>query len=382
MKTQKLFVMGAIAAALTAISCEKTDLADNTLDEGTPINVALKIGGIGSPMSKALQADPGATIMPVLNDGVVFFYDNASGTIWGNEAIVVADITGDDGQIFEKVSSKADMIYIVGNIPTDELTTLKANTTVAALKGEVMNLSNQSGVDPKAVVLSNTTMASKAEFDAEIKLVKDDEYEAKVLLAPVLSRVQFADVQTDDDRITSFEVAGVYIDNYHANYNPSSENFIATAPLTVNEDGSLLGTLENQPKDVPASAVGDTDGKVAASDFDSAAGVFAYNVTPSSALVESGEYTPAIIIKLENISYTDVNGDPQTMAEGYLTVSKYIDANGEIKSFEPGTMYNIPADSFVFDLSDITDDPNQPNVQVTVFAEVCPWTITNVTPYL
>ncbi|MFI3287592.1 MAG: hypothetical protein R3Y61_03855 [Rikenellaceae bacterium] len=382
MKTKTLFV-AAVAAALAAVSCQRTDLVDNVLDEGTPINVVLKIGGVEAAQSRALQEDPGSSVTPELSDGVVFFYDESSGTIWGNEAIEVSEITAGDGQIFEQISSKADMIYIVGNIPSSELSSLKANTTITDLKSELLSLSNQSSVEPTAVLLANTYMDSKEEYDAVIKLDDEGEdYIAKVLLAPSLSRLQFTDITTEDSRITSYEVAGVYVDNYHESYVPSTDDYITTDPLTVGQDGSLLGTLTSQPYDVPSSAVSSTSGSVSASDFDADSEIFGYNLTPTSSASGDGEYTPALIVKLTNIVYTDTAGETQTMETGYITVARYSDEDGEITAFESGTLYNIPSGSFVFDLSNITDDPNQPDVEVTVFAEVCPWVISTVTPYL
>lgn len=379
MQTKKLFVV-ALSAATALVSCERTDVSSNILDEGTLMDVALKISGT-TVASRAIGSDLGSSITPELSDGTVFFYNEATGYIWGSEDIDPDVITVDDGQIFEQVSSKADMVYIVANIPSSVKSSITSNTTIDDLKSVLADISTQSSLSATAVLLANILDDDKADYDAVIK-EDGDNYKAMVLISPSMSRVQFADISTSDASITSYEVAGVYIDNYHESYNPSTTSTISSDPLTVGTDGTLLGTLTSQPYDEPTGAVSATSGKVSASDFDSTGDIFGYNLTPSSSEVSSGEYTPAIIIKLTNIAYTDAEGNAQTMDTGYITVARYMGSDDEITSFESGNIYNIPSGSFVFDLSDITDEPNQPDVELTVFAEVCPWTINTVTPYL
>ncbi len=387
MRTKQLLVM-ALGLSLALFSCQKIEDPASASD-GDGQSVTLKISGAAPTQSRAIQDDISGSLDVTLSDGYIFFYDNA-GYVWDKMAINVSDIVGVSGQLFENISPLATKVYIVGNLEQSgdatAISAIKAAQTIDEVTTYLMDRSSQD-VAPEDIMLANIIKATHPEHDALITLdATSGDYTAKVLLAPIMSRLQLADIKTTDSRIKSYNFSGVYIDNYYTKFNPTTSAGTGLTLYTVGTDGTELGTEAHTPFDQATTPIADNGGTFSATDFATAESetgdVFAYHLTPMYLGSGQTQNVPYIIIKLTDVVYTDENGDEQTMAEGYITVSKYVDSSGDVVEFEPGSVYNIPSGSFVFDLSNISTVPNMPIVDLTVFAEVCPWTVVNVTPQL
>ncbi|MEG1607397.1 MAG: hypothetical protein RR329_04145 [Mucinivorans sp.] len=375
MKTFNLFAVA--MAALTMFSCQKQDeISDSQNDE--PISVNLRIG---VPGSDSRTVEPPLTSLTTVNltSGIVFFI-TPQGDIVATKDIDVALIATTNGQTFTDIRPSASEVYIVGNqtLITQLDTDLKACKTKTALLAVTSSIDNQQAI-PQNIILANTI--DKTGYPNHDGLIKPAtaNYKALVLLAPIFSRIQVADIKTTDPNILSFKFKGIYVDNYYPSYYVSAINGGAGTKLTVGTDGSKLGKTPYMLFDQPAVPVADGgDKKVTAAETQvsiSDPRVWGYQTTPTLAGTAN---TPRLIVVLTDI----VLASGSIPGPKYLTVTGFTDGVSPIANFEPGKLYNIAPDKFIFSYKDLSDNPNTANLTVTVTVTVKPWQLTNVNPVL
>ncbi len=386
MKTKLLF-FGLLAGTALFTACQN-ELDDNSLNSELtdPISVTLRIaGGNSTTMSRVIDDDATSELTPNFNDAIIYFYDSSGHILNTEQVSSTTSLAGTTGQVFQDISPNATDVYIVGNtqtLTTDEQSSLSAATSIDAVQALVFDLESQQSDHQDVILAVKIDLENYADHDAEIKQNEDSDYEAKVLLAPSLSRLQLADLSTSDSRIVDFTFEGIYVDNFLPNCLASTTLTQTTSTQTVGTDATKLGTLTPNLCDKPESTLtaGD-DKKVTAGECDNSGDdrVWGYNLSPTSA--ESGT-VPKIVVHLTDVKYLDSQGTEQTMDDAYLTITKYMDGTTEITNFESGKMYNIEAGAFVFTYEDLDAVPNAEDVELTVYVTVCPWTVTTVTPQL
>ncbi len=392
MKTKHIFYGLALSSVLSFASCSKTEIDTTTGTDpsasGEPIKVTLSVGGATKGASSRTAADF-TDNTPDLINGRVFFID-ATGNVLESYEIVADDITSETGQDFTGVNPNAQSVYIVGNHIeiTDADSKLQAATTLTALKSTGIEISTQQDNYLEAVLVNTTsTTDTYSTYDAIIypdtEAATENSYYAKVLLGASLSRIQVADISTTDTRITSFTLSGIYIDNHYTEFTTSTDGVSTGDKFTVEQDATQLGNNTGMYDQYSDGISDGGDLMVEATDATAGATAWGYQVPATVAPTTDNETNvPSIIIHLTDVTYTDSSGKPQTKEDAYITVTSYTNADGEIVNFEAGKVYNIPTGSFVFDLSNLDDEPNAQDSDLTIFVEVKDWEVVSISPVL
>jgi hypothetical protein len=219
------------------------------------------------------------------------------------------------------------------------------------------------------------------------------EFVANVDVAPALGRVEFTQITAQSD-ITSFKVAGVYVNNYYADlglngyktgYSLVNHSTNATYYATTGIDEKYNGKPWIFDEGTWAS-----DGGVAK--FEKSVGskeVLAYNLLAPQ-LGPSDHYFPHLVIKVTDVK--DAEDEPWVHGSGadkdiwWLTLTNVV-PKGTLNvtddlyiKFEAGKVYQIG--NLSFGLGDLTTVPELENKIVFVSVEVKTWVPVLVDPIL
>ncbi|MEG2366098.1 MAG: hypothetical protein RSB29_05005 [Alistipes sp.] len=383
MKKINLFV--AAFAALAVVSCQTQDDSPAPIpNNGEPITVNLKIG-TDDNLTRSIEPTADGQLI-LLNDGLIFFLD-ANGYVVNTVALDKAVITSATGQDCLNIKATAKEVLVAANLDKYGLTlTLAGLTTKAAIRNTIKAISN-TAILPKDAIVTNMaeTVASTPPFNGMITVVGSTGT-ARVLVAPLFSRIQIADVKTDDPAIVSFKLAGVYVDNYYPSFFLATDKGGAGTIKTVGLLGDDLGKSPTPTVlfDVPAAPVLSVAKKVTAmmaATTPAPNSLWAYNVTPNLGGVVNA---PRVIVKLVDVVVKDPSGGGNITIAGpkYLTIKSFVDGTKPVDNFVAGNVYNVPTDAFNFKLTDLGDTPNASNINVVVIVKVKPWALVSVTPQL
>lgn len=355
MKIKQLFV-AALAATTLFASCSKEN-NNETTKETTQLSV--KISGVVK--SRAVEA-PGETTQGTiqLTNGHIFVI-NPLGAVIYDEALVVADATG-AGQVLGQSVPADSRVYIIGNIPSADVTTIAGLATFDAIKTQTSAMTTQTDYTEAALANSDglpasiTVATTTATVDVSIK--------------PLISRLELAQLKgganTAGDAITAFTVTGVFVDSYYPSF-----TYI----------GGNSGTIFDQATSATFTGIGDA-GTWAASGTPLVAApasgnVWAYNVA-------SGGIAPLIprfIIRLSGVKYTPNGGTEIDLGTTsyYLTVTDYKVSGVSVPAFERGKIYRIgAANGITFTPDDLALTPNPVDIDLTVNVSIDEWEL--VTP--
>lgn len=383
----KKFNIYAVAlATLTTFSCAQQEDEVPLPFGNDPISVNLRVAPSDLD-SKKVETPAITGDLVDLNNGLVFFL-NAQDDVVDVREMLTSEIKLPAGQTFNEIKPTATNVYIVANAKFIDETLdgkLRACKTKVEIKAVSSSIANQQN-SHKFVVLSNTIdRTAYPTMDGVIKK-EGSLFKACVLLAPVLCRIQIADIK-GDGTIVSFKLGGIFIDNFYPLFYMATDNGGAGTIYSVGQNGANLGVGNGSIlSDRPTNPIADGgDLKVTATDiagFSGGSYVCGYQLAPTSGGVAN---IPHIILMFTEITVKNSDGAGNVVytTPRYVTVKGFKNALGEdITKFVAGNIYNIPADGFVFGRKDLSDMPNPLNVSVSVCATIKPWQVATITPKL
>ncbi len=344
---KKVLLMTAAIAAMVFTSCSKDENGGAGKDA---THVSIKVSGV--IQSRAVEA-PGSTAIGTirLNDGHIFVI-NPMGGVTYHEALNVIQATTGSGQVLGQAVAADSRIYIIGNIPSSDLATISAKTTITDLQAAASLMTTQ--VDYRDAALANSNG-----IPASIVPGANNTATVDVSIKPLISRLELTQIEGGTN-ITAFNVKGVYVDNYHPSFTYA---------------GGFAGTMFSQDQSATFTGIGD-------------AGTWAATGTPLVAAPASGNVwahnvasgaLPRFIIALDGVKYK-VGSDPEVDLSGttyYLTVTGYNNLGSTV--FERGKIYRIGGtNGITFGEDDLGLTPNPVDVTLTLEVTIEEWVL--VTP--
>lgn len=343
-----IMAVAAITLGLTSCSNDKDEVT------GEAVNVSVKISGAIKPATKAVEA-PGSTDEGTiqLTNGHIFVLD-VQGTVTYDEELIVAEATG-EGQTLGQEVSTSSRIFVIGNIPSDDLDDITSLTSLSAINAATSLMTTQT--DYTTVALANV-----GNVPAELAITGTTAT-AEVSINPLISRMELTKVVGSGD-IVSFDVTGVYVDDYYPSFTYG---------------GLYSGEIHSQGTSVDfASVLGDA-GTWASSTLVAApasGNVWAHNLAAGG--------LQRFIIKLENIVWNPGLGAGEPTAETplngtyYLTVTGY--NTGGLDAFERGKIYRIGGENgIVFNEDNLGLTPNPTDISLTVNVKIVEWVLVSPT---
>lgn len=358
MKQFKFFAVA--LAALTMFSCSK----DNINDPEGPTNgktMEIKIAGsglkqgvrnVGTPQAAGYQTSISNGKVDIYcfdgnQDGATLLYQTETVSLKGDLAKGYIGVA-------QGIPSTTKYVYVVAN------TTRSNDSAGTTTLGDVKAMSKKT-TDYQDI--SKTPMTNIEGGNVEEDAQNSGKLIASVTLAPAMARIELKKVKGSGE-ITEFNLVGVYLDNYYPSFtlNGAADGMIVP-PVTV---GTTLPT----------------NGQVWWYDIRNGSGALEYTAN-SNANTEVWNYmiapgqTPKIILKLSDVK---IGGSSSTL--NYVTVKSFKNTTDQsiISSFDRNMIYKI--ESISFDDTNITIDPNQESVELTVNVSIKAWTSTDITPDL
>lgn len=275
-------------------------------------------------------------------------------------------------------------VYIVGNYTTTATTTVPALNTSGSIKGinkHVLKVENQGAFD--LVNLYGT--APLVQKDGGVAGI---DFTASVELKPTVSRIELTELKGDMN-IVSFEVEGVFVDNYYSEGNVDGTVVGGSIKDWKDASSSANGVFSNNTEgfypdvlkptiydwyDTPfGSTIDVADNKPSTKP---ALGVWGYNLFAQGGTVSA---VPRIVIRLKNVKAKPETGvtfsDPQ-----FLTIKGFTNGSTAVTKLEPGHIYKI--DPVVFHGVDLGTVPNMKPINVNVNITLAHWVVTSLKPIL
>lgn len=367
MRTKSL-IMAAIALVSGLASCNNDENANNERSS-EPQHVTVRISS--SPITRAESTDATGKIT-YLTSGYIYFVDASDqitkclkldATTVEDVSVSIVDISSTAGTTITNVPGNSTSVYVVGNAGAGIPTTGK----FSLVKAFIVNVASQAD-----------TGTEENEIVANVTLYGGDSFTfptASFYIDPIAARIQIAKFsQKDDSRITSYKIAGIYINNYYetmhidgtlvdpfslvnngddkTNYGDNTGQY-PTALKRILYDNTLDNTALAEPPYTIAPFLTN--------------GVWAYNVL---APVPDGVEVPHIVIAISNVV---IDGTDNTTYNGtwYLTVRKYKVDGVEVLKFEPYNVYKIA--NIAFSETDLDDRPEIKALSVTVTVQNRTW---------
>lgn len=337
-------------AALTMFSCSKEN--SESPESGDTKNVTLTIRSAESVNGRASEGAGTAHETPI-NDFTVYFLNSAGGVAVTH---AVTELN-DNGQYkFEKVTGLATKIFIVANTSLTE-TTL-TGSTLDLLKANALTIAKyQKGID-------NVIMAAADASNITEVVGQDGEYEAAVTIAPVVARLEIAQLEavTANDAsisdITDFTVANIYVNGY---YKKMTLGGTVSDLMTGSSTNFATTELKDEALNIPS-----TDNVVVPKEPST---VWAYQLFPGAA--------HTMVIQFSEIKFangTTLNEDNGSELEDLcITVTAFDPA-----TFAAANIYNV--ENIPFSSKNI-GKPYEATKNISVTLSVTPWKVnaTNVT---
>lgn len=330
------FCLVALAAIMFLGSC--TNDEDQIPVSSKKANLTIKIAGAAK--SRAVES-PGQEITATLTEGLIFIISSSNAVIDRIEMDKDA-ATSPAGQLLANPVPVDARVYIVGNYTATEKTALAACTSLNAINAVQGDIAEQTSYTGAALANVGST--------AQAITVLGEDATVTVQLQPVISRLELAQVKSKPD-ITSFTVAGVYVDSYHSHFTYGGS--YAGTTFAQGTETIFTGKGDSGLWESIAGNAGDVDGNV-----------WAHQVA-------SGGVVPRFIIHIKDIVAPGID----STRDYYLTVKSYTG----VTEFERGKIYRIGGTKGIeFGIEDLGTTPNPENVNLTVNVEVLPWVV--VTP--
>ncbi len=365
MKATQFFAAAAIAA-LALAGCSTNEPAENP---GAPKTVTVKVVTSGIARAADKTTVPYGYKTPV-NDVTLYFLDGNDRVVSSVGYLTGAEIT--NGKTFTGISASAVKVYVVANTTNSAngtplfpgLTGVSLNQpksvieTMAAAVGTQMNNSDM-GID-------NVVLSGENSFIP----VGATDYTASVTLTPAVCRFEVTSItanQSGVDKVTAFDLSGIYLNTYYSQFTIGG-GFVAGSYYGLSNTEAELAGVDDVMKDVNLGKTGALTYSTSATD---AARVWAY-------MMAVGNTPPMIVFKLDNV---EVNGMGTLPSTKYVTVKNFKDSGtGQLISPKRGEVYVIR--DVAFTPNDITDNPHDEDISITVTVEVMGWKVYSVDPLL
>ncbi len=365
-------ILSAAITVLLALSgCSKDDGVQNT--RTTRLSVKLD----GDAITRSIERLASSNQTAGIENGFIYVI-NSSGVATPYE-LIVEEAQSSAGQFIGEVAVNST-VYIVANIPNSENRVFESLSSLNEIKFAESNISTQ--IDYNMVALANRSALPVAVSDAD----GNGEALVRVNLAPLISRLELTRVTSvaiDDynspnynSYITSFEVAGVYVDQFFTSFR---------------WDGTGVGLYQMGPApdygEILSYGMGDET--IVSSLYDSfyrtadvrpgqyRDRVWAYNVASGG--------LPLLVVKIRKIiinggsdtkitlsgQITPVRAFDQTF---FLSVKRYTGMS--TATFERGNIYRCYIEFNVNHLKYTRPDPD--NVELMVNVKVDQWKINGI----
>jgi hypothetical protein len=367
-----ILAVTALVLGFGVTGCNNNEMPD--LQEAVSTTLSLRVSGsISSTRGTGSVEEPGINEVNTiqLENGHIILLSDQNSMI-AHTALVVDEVRG-AGQTIQNVPSDA-RVYIIGNIPANVdfvgALTNPSNglNSLASIRAFTASMASQG--DYTTTVLSNFNNQS-----APIVLdPADDELSSVVVsINPAISRLElhqiYAKQEADSKGImTGYTVTGVFLDDYHEYFTFGGGAFGNPIRILQNPDNfkiGLPGTWKAAwTMPFPGASLGNAWVSTPTGD-----NAWTFNVAAQ------GVYVPRLVIRLEDIEYTDNNDDPQTIdGIGYVTITGYSNASGTFTTFERGRIYRIGAErGFTFGPADIHKEPNPEGIRLDVTVNIMEW---------
>jgi hypothetical protein len=386
MKKSFYFLVAALVAATVSFSsCQKEELGNG---KGDKSSLVIKLPSTrlvdDAQVAAATPIDPTLGVVVFLMDG------NAKVSV---EEFTTGEITAKYKRI-EDVSPEVDNVIVVANVPSSELTAVKAESSKNGIKLYAYSLNEQNAV---AGLAGKTLYGESGVADVVDPLGNTTDHaghdykEANVDLKAITARIEFGAIKAGNG-IASIKIEHIWINSYNVdgsgavnifhpydwakwNTTPTSTNVYATA-------GDIASIT------VPASTydyTGVHDAYSAA--VDGVAKVYAYHIfteapatpTPHVILLVSGQYDTAE----SGASSTFTSDLANKYFVRYITISGYSDNGTNVSAFKGNTIYKLGVGTdqeIVIDWDDLTEDPESGVYDLGINVDVVEWDVKNVTP--
>lgn len=358
----KFLTLATLTLSLGITSCSN-DKDNESVSDGLNKNVFLKIE---NPISNTrAESNPETAGTVDFNKGYLYF-TASNGFIEKYVEIVAKGETTEEqinieelqtGHNFKNLPAATAHVYIVGNTELDVKSGL-----IASVRNT--NLTINSQADFKNVNLYGMNTLKKVDGT-------DSDYKTNVLVAPTVSRLEIGGIKSKGDVIESFEVEGVFVDNYVMQ--SDVEGTIDEADVTSggdNPDFFVPGTevFPTELNKIIYDWYPETEHLASAKDGEYQAvkptgenRIWGYNVFAK----KTSNIAPTIIIRLQNVKYA---GGQVITTPLFLTAK----LKG-ITELEPGKIYTIGKDGIIFDETNLSPDPNAKSIDAEVTVTLAVW---------
>lgn len=347
--------------------------------------LTIQLKGVKATASRATEAGADEDALDVTDAQSVIFVADATGQITQVVDLVKAQaVSPGVGQALPDPVALGSAVFVVANIPTTQVNSLKALTTLNDVKNASVAISTQAGFSAPA-------MANTSGEVAVVDSGNDGAETVSVRIAPLFARLELVALQAIPDAggntITDFDVTGVFVDDYFENFN------LVGGTAGASEAKSISPLLDDAADDAAKEAIynawGMKDLGTWGADGDPLIAklnnqVWGYNVVASG--------LPRFIVRLDNIVYTTSAGVAGQALTGprYLTVTGYLNGESqEVTSFARGEVYRVGAiddisgeSNFQFSFAHLGLNPNEQSISLTVGVTVDTWSVNDYSPIL
>ncbi len=363
-KLSILFTTLAAVAAASFVSC------DEPVDPVCTVDLSIKLDGAPTRVTRAVEAGAQTTGVSIqTGSNSLIFVADADGAIV-QTVEVSNDATSENGQSLPNPVAETSQIYVLANIPDDQIAAFKAFRTLSAVMQATSTIESQEGRFNTNPAMANKSGAVPATSVGSSGVLS-------VTVEPLYARVEIASIEVKADaagnEITDFTVTGVFVDNYY-------ESFTWTGGA-AGEAVSKLGSFDEDP----AATVLDAweadymkdEGSWAANESQKAIpdgganNVWGYNVA-------TGDQVPVVIVRIEGITYEDASGTALTAGGArYLTVTGFKD----VSAISKGEVYRLGGSKpFAFSFSNLGTKPYEEATAMTVHVDVEQWNVVDYEP--
>ncbi len=379
--------MAAATAMMFATGCEGT----NSIPAGKS-RIVVKLNGVKAPATtrsveapadlsgggeeSAATLDNNAWVFVISEVGVHSEQLNISKAM--NEGFTIGENEGTSLDFPHKLFPSDSEVYVLGNVPED--VDPESFTSWADIEQAVSAISYASG-EENNVDFSKPAMANADGVPAALDPQDLHTATVEINLSPLYSRVELHKL-TGGEHISSFTVAGVYINNYYQAFDMTGAGYAdQELPQYIHEAGSDNFSKawgddnDGNGWNATSGVLGDNQMNTHAIATAGGSNVWAYNVGAGSVVT--------FIIELTDVEYYKEDGsgefdnDPTSLSEAmYLNVTGYRDFSG---NFQRGHIYRI--EDLEFDFTDLTEDPVT-GVSILANVSVDNWKVKALDPIL
>ena len=378
---RKLCVSLMALVAVFFVSCStETDIIEEN-DGGKDVTLTIST----SPLTKSQDNTQvgKAALIDKDKELIVYFMDGTTTSAKTVASYKLTDTQISDIQNSEKVVTFTNLdpsvvsVYVVANVPSTTLPATAPGTTLDAVNGTVMNIYDQQKPNAESVVLANTdkTVIPTVSSPGGNASNGNAQFTATVVLTPIVSRIQIASI-TNDGTLTSFNLAGIYIDNFYKNM---SIGGALTNPIKALAGESAKFNLSVEGAATPYITNGQLFDEVISSatplELAPSGKVYGYQFFPTNAGLST---VPYIILKLTNVVKSETaTRDISDSETYYVAVKAYKTdvtpptASTTITEFLAGKIYtiaNIPVSE-----KNLVTDPTKSLINVTVNVTIEDW---------